>query len=191
MAAFGIYWFFIKGDDASKGPKQAALEVGKHSVAFNTQVDTLMQAYFQISTALVDGDTTLARKATQQFIQLSDSFSLEELKKDTTSIFESAKMQIGDIKANALSLINQTDITEIRHDFRMIGESLYPFLKTIHYEGKKLYWQNCPMAFGEDKEANWISNSEEITNPYLGKNHPQYKATMFHCGEVKDSIVAK
>ena len=100
-------------------------------------------------------------------------------------------MQLGDVKANAESLLNQTDITEIRQDFRMIGESIYPLLKTIHYEGKTLYWQNCPMAFGDDKGANWISNTEEIINPYLGKNHPEFKSGMLHCGEVKDSINAK
>jgi hypothetical protein len=47
------------------------------------------------------------------------------------------------------------------------------------------------MAFGEDKGANWISNTEEIINPYLGKNHPEFKSGMLHCGEVKDSIKAK
>jgi hypothetical protein len=34
------------------------------------------------------------------------------------------------------------------------------------------------MAFGEDKGANWIRNTSEIINPYLGKNHPEFKATM-------------
>ena len=70
----------------------------------------------------------------------------------------------------------------------MVSENLYPLLKTIGYEGPKLYWQNCPMAFGENKEGNWLSNTPEIINPYLGKNHPQYKATMFGCGETKDSL---
>ncbi len=76
----------------------------------------------------------------------------------------------------------------MREDFRMISENLYPFLKTIKYEGSSLYWQNCPMAFGEGKEANWISNTKEIINPYLGKNHPEFKSSMLHCGEIKDTI---
>ena len=47
------------------------------------------------------------------------------------------------------------------------------------------------MAINDSIPANWISNSQEILNPYLGKIHPEYKATMLHCGEVKDSIIAK
>jgi len=69
---------------------------------------------------------------------------------------------------------------------------MYPsFFTAINYEGPKLYLENCPMAFSDSISANWISNSAEIVNPYLGKSHPIYKAGMLHCGEVKDSIVAK
>jgi len=79
----------------------------------------------------------------------------------------------------------------MRHDFSMVSENLYPLLKTIHYEGPKLYWQNCPMAFGDDKPANWLSNTAEILNPYLGKKHPEYKSAMLHCGENMDSLYLK
>jgi hypothetical protein len=79
----------------------------------------------------------------------------------------------------------------MRKDFGMVSENLYPFLRTINYEGEKMYWQNCPMAFGDDKGANWISNTREIVNPYLGKNHPEFKGSMLHCGEIKDTIKAQ
>jgi hypothetical protein len=73
----------------------------------------------------------------------------------------------------------------------MVSEFLYPFLKTVGYEGTKIYWQNCPMAFGDDKPANWLSTSAEINNPYLGMHHPEFKSAMLHCGETMDSIYAK
>ena len=121
----------------------------------------------------------------------ADSLKLEELKKDTAGIFESAFAQTGDIKGNATSLLQQTDISEMRKDFSMISESIYPFLKSIGYEGRKLYWQNCPMAFGDDKAANWISNSAEIQNPYLGKKSPTYGSGMLNCGSTLDSLEHK
>jgi hypothetical protein len=139
----------------------------------------------------VNADSSRAKVASGKLVVLADSSRLTELKNDAAGIYESAVMQLGDVKANASSLIQQKDLTEMRQDFRMIGESIYPLLKTINYDGKTLYWQSCPMAFGEDKGADWISNTEEIINPYLGKNHPEYKATMLHCGEIKDSIQAQ
>lgn len=192
LIAFCSYWFFLKEktiptQDTRTGPLAARM----HSASFNSGIDSLMSAYFTMKDAFVNADTNTAKVSCTKLIGLADSSRLAELKNDSSAIYESAIMQLSDVKANAESLLNQTDLTEMRQDFRMIGESIYPLLKTIHYDGKTLYWQNCPMAFGEDKGANWISNTQEIINPYLGKNHPEFKATMLHCGEVKDSIKAQ
>ena len=151
-----------------------------------------MSAYFDMKNAFVEADTARVKENCKKFIQLLDSIPVNELKKDTATIFETVKANVTDIRMNAGSLLKQTTITEMRQDFRMVSEVMYPsFFKAINYEGPKMYWQNCPMAFGEGKEANWISNTEEINNPYLGKNHPEFKATMLHCGEIKDSIQAQ
>ena len=190
LVAVGVYWFFFKEKKvAPANEKAAALVVSKHSATFNSAIDSLMQAYFKIKDAFVNADSATAKAATRELINLADTSILSELSGDTTGIYMTAAMQINDVKSNAEALLQQTDITEMRQDFRMIGENIYPLLKTIHYEGRAIYLQNCPMAFGDDKGANWISSTSEIINPYLGKNHPEYKGTMLHCGEVKDSII--
>ncbi|MBK7435057.1 MAG: DUF3347 domain-containing protein [Chitinophagaceae bacterium] len=110
------------------------------------------------------------------------------MEKDTAGIFLADSLSLENIRSNAKSLLLQTDLTEMRKDFSMVNENLYPFLKGVNYNGATLYWQNCPMAFGDEKGANWISNTQEVINPYLGRNHPEYRATMLHCGQVMDSI---
>lgn len=191
LVAIGIYWFFFREKKSGAvNEKAAAIVVSQHSAAFNTGIDSLLNAYFKIKDALVIADSAGAKTATRDLIFLADSSKLSELSTDTSGIYASAAMQMTDVKLNAESLLQQKDITEMRQDFRMIGENIYPLLKTIRYEGKPLYWQHCPMAFGDDKGANWISSTAQIINPYLGKNHPEFKGTMLHCGEVKDSIVA-
>ncbi len=190
LIAFVIYWFKFRTTNTPEIAKAGPLKAHKHSIIFNSSLDAMLNAYFDLKAAFVDADTAMAKAAAKRFLVFTDSLKLDELKKDTTGILESATMQLNDIKANAESLLKQITITEMRQDFRMVGESIYPLLKTIHYEGKTLYWQNCPMAFGDGKEANWISNTKEIINPYLGKNDQEFKATMLHCGEVKDSIMA-
>ena len=190
LALFSIYWFiWRKKEDTGHNLKPEPLTVKKHSEAFNTSVDKMITAYLNMKDAFVEADTAKAKQYDSTFIHLLDSIPMDELKADTAIIIESAKASINDIRSNAVSLLSQSDITEMRQDFRMITEMMYPaFFKIINYEGPKLYLQNCPMAFGEDKAANWISNSQEIVNPYLGKNHPEFKGSMLHCGEVKDSI---
>ena len=191
LLAFSVYWFMLRTKESKpKEQKQAAITVKKHTETFNLAIDHLMNAYFGMKDAFVNADTTRAKQQTNLFIQLLDSIPLAELKKDDTLIVETAKASIADIRANAGSLLQQSDITEMRQDFRTISDMLYPaFFKTINYEGPALFLQNCPMAFDGDKDANWISNSNEIVNPYLGKKHPKFKATMLNCGEVKDSII--
>lgn len=187
---FGVWWMFFKdkSNSNSDAPKQEPLKVGTHSSEFNQSVSTVINEYLSLKEAFVNADTAKIKEQQKKLITALDSLKLDELKKDTSGIFQSAQLLIGDIRSNADAIAQETDITEMRQDFRMVSENLFPFLKTIKYEGPKLYWQNCPMAFDDNKDGSWISNTEEIVNPYLGKNHPKYKGSMLHCGEIKDTI---
>jgi Protein of unknown function (DUF3347) len=193
IAAFSTYWFgFRKTEHGPEAPPPKPIEVTNNSSKVNMSVDSIVAAYLTIKNAFVEDDTTAVKVSTKNLIAVVDHFPFKELEKDTTAIASTVQMTIEGIKANATSLLAQKDITEMRHDFNMVFETMYPSLFTaINYKGQKLFVENCPMAFGDDMPANWISNSTEIVNPYLGKVHPKYKATMLHCGEVKDSIMAK
>ena len=188
VLAFGAWWLFFKDKSNNDTPKQEALKVGKHSTEFNQSVGAIVTEYLSLKETFVNADTSKIKAQERKFVSAIDSIKIDELKKDTTGIFQSAQLLIGDIVSNANAILKETDITEMRQDFRMVSENLFPLLKTIRYEGEKLYWQNCPMAFGEGKDASWLSNTEKIINPYLGKNHPEFKSTMLHCGEIKDTI---
>lgn len=190
VVALGIYLIFFKGGNkGGESQKAETIEVKAHSDEFNNRVAEAINAYLGVRDAFVEGDTAAAKSRSLLFISLLDSIPMEELKKDTAAIYEGAVSILTDIKSNMSSLVSQSDISSMRRDFSMATEMMYPgFFKMINYEGPTLYLQHCPMAFGDDSGANWLSNSAEIINPYLGKNHPEYKATMLHCGEVKDSI---
>ena len=188
VVLFGAWWFFLKKDRHETARKQEAIKINKHSKEFNQRISDVVNNYLNMKNAYVDADTLKIKLNGQKFIATIDSLKLKELQKDDSTILLAAQQEVSDIKANAEAMLQENDLTEMRQDFRMVSENLYPFLKTIGYEGQKLYWQNCPMAFGENKEGNWLSNTSEIINPYLGKNHPQYKSTMLGCGETKDSL---
>ena len=193
FGGLAIYFlFFNKKKNNVDDPKQQSIVLKKHSDAFNNSTDSVVNAYLDIKNAFVNADTAGAKAAARNFIVLIDRIPIDELKKDNATIFETVQSNIADIKSNATSLLDQTNITEMRKDFSAVSDMMYPsFFTTINYEGPKLYLQNCPMAFSDSIPANWISNSAEIVNPYMGKNHPTYHAGMLACGSVKDSIVAK
>ncbi len=187
-----VWFLFFKTEKTeSSTPEKQTSEVPKHSSGFNAKIASMMNAYIEMKNAFVDADSLEIKAKTAQFIASTDSLNLSELHEKDSSLFVAAQQNISDIKANAEPILKESDITEMRHDFSMVSENLYPLLKTIGYEGQKLYWQNCPMAFGDDKPANWLSKTSEILNPYMGKKNPEYKSAMLHCGENMDSLYLK
>jgi len=189
---FAAWFLFFKTKEVTTSTTATeSTGVKKHSDDFDKKVDNMMDAYIEMKNAFVNADSSAIKAKTAQFIASTDSLNLSELHEKDSSIYMAAQQNISDIKANAQPILKENDLTEMRHDFSMVSENLYPLLKTIGYEGEKLYWQNCPMAFGEDKPANWLSNTSEILNPYFGKNNPEYKSAMLHCGENMDSIYLK
>lgn len=191
IIAAGWFFLFNKDKKASVAAKREVVSVKKHSAEFDNQISALIDSYMAMKNAFIDGDTSVIKAKTANFVAVADSLNMSELQEKDSSVYLAVKQNVSDIKANASPILEENDISEMRHDFSMVSENLYPFLKTINYEGEKLYWQNCPMAFGDDKPANWLSNTAEINNPYLGKHDPQYKSGMLHCGENMDSIYLK
>lgn len=191
LTAVALYFFVFKKEDGPQAPKQQPIAVKAHSTGFDKNVDSVLDAYGAVRDAFVEGDSLTAKLKAGEMAALLGRLNLEELKKDTTGIYETAATFINDIKTNAESIGRSQTITDMRHDFRDMSNNLYPFIRTVHYKGKTLYWQNCGMPFDDNSTANWISAEAKITNPYLGKNHPKYRASMLECGETQDSIVAK
>jgi hypothetical protein len=192
-SVFALYWFgFRKTNHGPKPPKMAPIKLSRHTAAFNQSVNNVVNNYLKVKDAFVQPDTVAIRIHTNSLLLSLAAIDSTVFNKDTTLVFATVMQTIADIRMNAISLLNQTDITEMRRDFSSLSSIMYPgFFKAILYEGPTLYLINCPMAFNENEPANWISNSREIINPYLGKNHPKYHGGMLHCGEVKDSIIAQ
>ncbi len=182
-------WYLMKPASTKTVVSSAPADAPKHSKHVDEQIDRLVNTYMGIKDALVEWDTTAAKENTRLFIQALNSIDTMEIQKDTSIVFAAVQQAMQDMQSNAKSLLQQVDITDMRKDFSSLSDMMYPgFFTAIQYEGPRLYLQNCPMAFNDEIAANWISTSNEVINPYLGKKHPTYQSAMLHCGEVKDSI---
>ena len=192
LVLFLIYQFFLKKPKQNNPSETINFKPVKHSKQFDEEINNVVTSYLNLKNAFVEADTVEIKLKNKEFIAALEKIDTTELRKDTSSIFETVMSTINDVKANAISLNNQSDIIEMRKDFSSLTDMMFPsFFYAINYEGPTLYLQNCSMAFDDSIPANWISNSEEIMNPYLGKKHPKYQSGMVNCGEVKDSITAQ
>jgi hypothetical protein len=187
-----FYWFFIKNKHKQDQPKEQPISLKKHSSAFNDNINKVVNCYLLLKDAFIEADTIQIKAKAVDFIDAVHQIDTSEFKKDTAAVFETIMATIVDVRSNAESILNQTDITEMRRDFSSLTEMMFPvFFNAIQYEGPTLYLQNCPMAFNDTESANWISKTKEIMNPYMGKKHPKYQSGMLNCGEIIDTIKAK
>lgn len=187
-----VYRFFLYKPKEQQKQIQQQSHSHKHSALFDSSMNQIVFTYLSLKDAFVEADSLKVKEAGKDFLLAVNAIDTNLMRKDTLCTFESAISTLQDMRLNASMLLKQNDLAEMRKDFSNLTDVMYPaFFQTIQYEGSTLYLQNCPMAFHDEIPANWISNSYEIENPYLGKKHPIYKATMLHCGEVKDSFISK
>jgi len=123
--------------------------------------EAIVAGYLKIKDALVLDD----HKAVQQRAQdlLNTSTALNE-----TSI------------KNTLELLSgSSDPSGQRGHFATLSRQLYTVLKDIDLDNT-LYWDHCPMALS-GKGASWLSDNEEISNPYMGQKMPA-------CGSLQEML---
>jgi Protein of unknown function (DUF3347) len=183
-------WFvyFRGGHKRPKGPKPVAMAVSKHSDAFNLSVQSLLTAYYDMAEGFVNWDTSTINRYGTTLKTALDSLKIEELKVDTTGIYETALDPLSNAKNEVSTLLTSPTIDAKRTALNNLSENLRLLLIVVKYDREKMYWQECPMAFGEEKPGNWLSRTDAVRNPYLGTKHPEYKDGMLECGGPKDTI---
>jgi hypothetical protein len=197
------FWFlllafalFSCGGQKETEKETVAADAQRHVVALADQTTAekgltpVINAYYTLKDALIEADSAAADRSAAQLLELADSLKIDALGLDTT-LEQTIETYRGNIVAETKGLIGETDLTLKRRAFSMISQNLLPLLKEVNYKAEPVYQQICPMAFNEDETAYWLSNSNEINNPYLGKKHPKYGAGMLHCGELGDSLIFK
>ncbi len=189
LALAAFLWFTFKGGKKrEKGPKPVALAVSKHSPAFNESVQEVLDAYYQLSEAFVTWDEAAISSHGNTLKNALDSLKIEELRVDTTGIYETALDPLANSRNEAATILNAPTLDNKRTAFNSLSENLRLLFIVVKYDQGKLYWQECPMAFGDDQPGYWISKTDQVRNPYLGTKHPKYKDGMLNCGGPKDTI---
>ena len=183
------YLFFSEGGGSNNTEhSRLSLPVSKHSDAFNKSMGDILDAYFRMTEGFVNWDTAVINASGNELRISLDSLKLEELKKDTTGIYESSLDPLANSKTEVASILADPSFAEKRGSLNILSDNLRILLIAVKYDRAKLYWQECPMAFGEDRPGNWLSKTKEVRNPYMGIKDPQYGDKMLNCGGPKDTI---
>lgn len=161
--------------------RTAPLSVSGLSAPFNQSFKQVLNSYFELKEALVASDTVKANAAAASLQLNADNLKYDELKGDTSGMIrETAQTFSSTISGSANAITGEKTLDDKRREFNMISDALWNLTRTVRFDGEKLYYQYCPMAF-DNTGGYWLSRNIEVRNPYLGEK-------MVSCGEVTDSL---
>jgi membrane fusion protein, copper/silver efflux system len=144
--------------------------------AFREQITAVANAYFEVKNALVNDDAETAQKTAAKVSGSVENVNMNLLVGDAHHHWMTLQKQLKD----ASKMISETaDIEKQREHFNTLSEAMLETTESFGLEIDKTYRQFCPMAF-DDEGAFWLSESDEILNPYFGD-------MMLRCGEVKET----
>jgi membrane fusion protein, copper/silver efflux system len=137
----------------------------------------IYQEYLNLKDALAADNLANAKKAG---IAMQKSLSKVDMSLFSGDSYEIWMKHQNNLKLALKPVPNFKTIEEVRKAFHSISEAMIALTNSFKPFGQTLYVQYCPMVDG-NKGANWLSQFEEIKNPYFG-------AAMLKCGETKATI---
>ncbi|NHE57139.1 efflux RND transporter periplasmic adaptor subunit [Cyclobacterium plantarum] len=154
-------------------PESKTMEVSQD---FRKQLTALAEAYFDLKNELVADDAPGAREAGKQVTAALNKVDMSLVEGAAHDQWMELKKEIEE----ALQGMQEAEnIESVRKQFMWLSESMLEITESFGLEKDKVYRQYCPMAFG-DEGAYWLSEKEEIFNPYFGES-------MLRCGEVRET----
>ncbi len=145
----------------------------------NASISTegIVKSYLDIKNKLVNDDSNGAADNGKELVAIFNKIDTKSLdakqKKEFLDITDDAKEHAEHIGANAGKIDHQ------REHFVLLSKDINDLIK-VFGTNQKLYQDYCPMA-DEGKGAIWISEVQDIKNPYYGNE-------MLTCGSIKMQI---
>ncbi len=143
----------------------------------SSSLKPVIDGYLKLKNALAADNSKDAADAGKSIVDALAGVNTEAMTAEQKQVYTG---MVADIREHAEHTgTNGGNIAHQREHFEMLSKDVYDLVKTFG-GGQKLYYAHCPMAF-DNKGASWVSESEEIRNPYFGDE-------MLECGEVKEEL---
>lgn len=144
---------------------------------FTEQLTDFVYQYLELNKSLVQSDFKQTQSNAKRLETSLNKIDMKLLDEEAHNAwmeqFSNLKKQIGLLQI-------AKDIEKQREIFSDLSNQMIEIAETFGLKIETVYVAYCPMAL-DDKGAFWLSEKEEINNPYFGDK-------MLRCGEVKKKI---
>jgi Cu(I)/Ag(I) efflux system membrane fusion protein len=143
---------------------------------FKTQLNNVVQEYLKLKDALVESNPSAVTSSAKEIQKALSTVDMSLVKGDMHVSWMNHLNQMN----NTLSILASSSTLDAqRTAFLSLSNTLIESVKTFGLPGV-IYQQFCPMT-DSGKGGYWLSESEEIANPYFGDQ-------MHNCGETITKI---
>ena len=147
------------------------------SEEFKKQLQGVYDSYSSMKDAFVSSDADEVSLSAEKVKSSLQKVDMALLKGEAHMTW----MRYLEVLESEITTISTTsNISTQRISFAEFNNAFYESVKAFGLHQGMIYYQYCPMANG-DKGAYWLSNIEEIANPYFGDE-------MLKCGETRETI---
>lgn len=147
------------------------------NVEFKKQLQGVYDSYSLMVEAFVSSDADKVKKSAVKVISSLQKVDMGLIKGDAHMTW---MKYLEVLESEIVTISTSNNISSQRLSFAEFNDALYASVKAFGLHHGMIYYQYCPMANG-DKGAYWLSNIEEIENPYFGDE-------MLKCGETRETI---
>lgn len=166
--------------DTSKTEATAPVEIKVFEnvdMSVKSQINGFLTDYFALNQALIEDNQDRAKATAKKLSATVNKFDMSKLAGDQMDFYHT---QLNKLNQGLKGIDQSADIEETRLDLAVVSEGMYALVKAYHPNESELYYQFCPMA-KNGEGANWLSNTKEIINPYMGQR-------MLKCGSTKETL---
>jgi len=142
------------------------------AAAQSTAVDKITTSYIGVKNALVGSNATLAKTRSAELVAAL-SVQVKGLQPAQQKLLAT---YLDKLKVDSRHISETTLIDHQREHFASLSKNMYSLLSGLKLNSTTVYQQYCPM-----KKAAWLSESEDIRNPYYGDD-------MLECGKVTATL---
>ena len=143
--------------------------------ASNNSIDKIINAYLDVKNALVSGDGNAVKSKAKDLLAALSAKQDANLTADQQKVL--AKYQ-EKLLFDSRHMSETNVIDHQREHFASLSKNMYEVVKGVKMNSAPIYEQYCPM-----KKAYWLSESDQIKNPYFGSK-------MLTCGKVTETLAA-
>jgi hypothetical protein len=165
------------GSNKQVSDNQTTIGTTNKGTTVKVPVSDILNAYLKLKNALINDNDKEAAAAATELVKAFESLDKAALSAEQANVFNEVE---ADAREHAEHIASNTgNIGHQREHFDTLSQEVYELVKATG-AGQKLYYTNCPM-YNDNKGANWLSETKDIKNPYLGQ-------AMSTCGSVKEEL---